>query len=537
VWGGSPRSEPLIIRPYAKLIKNNAFLCQGCRKSLKNETFANCNRTSLRKRDGGVIAYQYDALNRLVIKYSPDGTVRYAYDLRGLQTAAWFTGTGQGVANAWDGFGRLISSTTNMGGISRTLSSQYDPAGNRTVLSGDSGYFARFDHDGLGRMTAYRGSVTIGYDPAGRRSSLAMAGGSSTAYGYDGIGRLKTLTHNLPTTTGGQRLDFEYNPASQIVKETRSNDAFAWTGAVAVDRPYSVNGQNQYLAAGPATFAYDPNGNLTSDGSTTFTYDAENRLISASGAKNATLAYDPLGRLWQVTGPSGTTRFLYDGDRLVMEYDGSGNVLRSYVHGPGPDEPLAWYEASSGWAVRYLHANHQGSIVAVADANGTPVAINSYDEYGIPGAGHQGRFQYTGQTWIPELGLYYYKARFYSPTLGRFLQVDPIGYEDQVNLYAYVRNDPVDRVDPVGTEGKNLWTAVTGWASDEWSIERLAALERRRDRVPAFGEPARLVVEVARDPVVAVDGVDGAGVAREPRCDSNSSNAGRLNPGLGARQS
>jgi RHS repeat-associated protein len=240
------------------------------------------------------------------------------------------------------------------------------------------------------------------------------------------------------------------------VKETRSNDAYAWTGAVAVERPYSVNGQNQYLAAGPATFAYDPNGNLTSDGTTTFVYDAENRLISASGAKTATLSYDPLGRLWQVTGPSGTTRFLYDGDRLVMEYDGSGNVLRSYVHGPGTDEPLAWYEASSGWAIRYLHANHQGSIVALADANGNAVAINSYDEYGIPGMGNQGRFQYTGQAWIPELGLYYYKARFYSPTLGRFMQSDPIGYDDQINLFAYVGNDPINFSDSTGACTKEV---------------------------------------------------------------------------------
>lgn len=158
-------------------------------------------------------------------------------------------------------------------------------------------------------------------------------------------------------------------------------------------------------------------------------------------------------------GASGTTRFLYDGDALVGEYDGGGNLLRRYVHGVDlkADDPIAWYEGS-GFATaneRFMRPDWQGSIAIVSDSAGAnALAVNTYDEYGIPGSGNQGRFQYTGQAWQPDLGMYYYKARFYSPTLGRFMQTDPIGYAGgQTNIYAYVGDDPVDGTDPSGTIG------------------------------------------------------------------------------------
>jgi len=410
--------------------------------------------TAFRNRAAESIGFTVDALGRVTAKDLPgsEPDVSYGYDLLGRMTSA--VQTGNSLSFTWDALGRTLTRAGPQG----TVTSTWDIGGRRTRIAHPDGFYVDQEYLVTGETTVIRENgaasgagvlATYAYDNLGRRSSLTRGDGSVLTFSYDSVSRVTTLADDLVGSAYDQTLGFGYTPASQIASNTRSNDAYAWTGHYNVNRSYTSNGRNQYTATGLITPTYDSKGNLTSAGSSTYGYTSENLLTSASGG--IALAYDPARRLYQTSGGSAsTTRFAYDGTDLVAEYNSLNAMLRRYVHGPGTDEPLVWYEGSGTTDRRFLHADERGSVVAVTNSSGATLNVNGYDEYGIPSTGNAGRFQYTGQTWLPELGMYYYKARIYSPTLGRFMQTDPIRYRDGMNPYGYVRDNPVNASDPSG---------------------------------------------------------------------------------------
>lgn len=308
--------------------------------------------------------------------------------------------------------------------------------------------------------------ATFTYDDLSRAGTVTLGNGTSVQRGFDNQGALSTLTNAL-TAAGDQVLySFTRNQVLDVTSVTPSNVAYQWSGATIGSQAYSADGLNRYTNVSGNAVGYDNNGNVTSYAGWTYGYDLDNRLVSGSTGlfSNVSLSYDAEGRLRQTVEPNGlgslTTNLLYDGTKLVAEYDSSGNVLRRYVHGSGVDNPLVWYEGATSTNKNWFYADQTGSIVATADVTGAKTATYTYGPFGEPNTTAGTRFRYTGQQLIGSLGLYYYKGRFYSAGLGRFFQTDSAGYKDDRNLYAYVANNPVNRSDPTGSTGVTTGTGI-----------------------------------------------------------------------------
>jgi RHS repeat-associated protein len=207
----------------------------------------------------------------------------------------------------------------------------------------------------------------------------------------------------------------------------------------------------------------DSNGNFTTDGTKTYEWDAENRLtrVTQGVTELARFTYDGKGRRVQKIVGGVTRSYIYDGANIIEERLSSGQTY-DYVQGPGIDQPLAVRDQAS--VVSYYLADHLGSIVQTTNSLGAVTFTREYDPWGNPiqGSATSG-YAFTGREWDPETGLYYFRARYLDPKLGRFLSEDPIGVAAGLNLYAYVENNPVRLRDPLGLAPMSLPDLVTNY--------------------------------------------------------------------------
>ena len=387
----------------------------------------------------------YDALDRLTrVDYADLSFTTYTWDAgnRLTQLTDSLTGT---ITRTPDILDRLTQEVTPQG----TVSWGYDNANRRTSLTvlGQTALSYTYDTaDRLMTLTQGTATVTIGYDDANRRTSLTLPNTVVATYGYDTSNRLTSITFKKGAVTLGT-LTYTYDAAG---RRTALTGTWARTGLPTAVASASYNANNQQTAWGGQTNTFDLNGNLTGDGTNTYTWDARDRLVGIAGGTSASFTYDSQGRRASKTIAGTTTQFLYDGANPVQELSGAGAVLANLLTGLGIDE---YFTRTDGSGRRTLLADALGSILALSDDAGTVQTSYTYEPFGnttVSGQANGNSFQYTGRE-NDGLGLYGYRFRYYGSSLHRFIDEDPLKYSgESFNFYEYAFNSPIDYNDPTG---------------------------------------------------------------------------------------
>lgn len=417
------------------------------------------------------ISYEYDAANRLKSETqqiaAAGGSHAFTYDYNddGKRIKVTHPSGGQ---VTYDYTWRNQVSTITADDPPPMATYTYDKAGNRIGKTLENNTSVNYVYDDPGRLTTLdhqKGAVSFAhfdyeYDTVNNRTARvetdAGAPANRDAYNYDAIDQLTEVKYNYApaSNTWDSKVTYSYDPAgnrANVTNLSRDNRGLS-VG-------YTTNELNQYTLIGTTTLSYDNNGNLAAQSGWSYTYDAQNRLISATGSgATATMTYDGQNRCVSRTANGVVNYFYYDGWNLTEEHDAAGVVQARYIHGAQMDELLA---RITGSGASFYHQDALGSTAALTDNSGNIIERVGYDVFGTPtikdpngntlSASSRGnRFLFTCREWL-EANFYDYRHRTYSPAFGRFAQTDPLRFRaGDSNLYRYVANQITQRIDPFG---------------------------------------------------------------------------------------
>ena len=424
----------------------------------------------------------------------------FTYDLLG-RTLTANTASGWNITYTYDTAGRPLTSSDYWG----TFTYGHDANSNLVSIQYPTGDVAAYGYDALNRMTSAtlngNAAASLYWDVLSRRTSVTYGDGSSVSYGYDAADRLTSLGHVFPNgTSANVSYGFGYDAASRLTSRSVSNSAYEFSTPVTAIAYAAANTLNEYPSVSGTSRTYGPTGALSTDGVLNRYYDQAGMMAYATttasgGAETISGSIDALGRVdarghdnpnaspGYPNGVNSITFYSYGAERpevlrdltATAAYGSLSNFYnvgsRIYVLGPAPDERLAFEDTNgSGGSgtIYYPHADRQGSTIGLS-TGGQNVLTRTYDAYGLPnlavtelapGASAY-PYLYTGQRYDPTLIAYDYKARIYSARDGRFWQTDPIGPKDDLNLYGYTGNSPLDGSDPMGTEQREATLHVS----------------------------------------------------------------------------